>query len=126
MLHNDKYNWSFSIAEDELPGREFTVMDNGDLVLIEPLDFENATQFVFAVFAFDGLGNNASTLVNISVLNVNDSPPKFSEELYRSVVTVSISINTSASASASMYCDQVHSWRWTKCGRSSCGTGGCL
>ena len=85
---------SFIIAKDELPGREFTVMDNGDLVLIEPLDFENATQFVFSVLAFDELDNNATALVNISVLNVNDSPPKFSKELYRSVFIVSISINT--------------------------------
>ena len=76
---------NISIANDELPGQQFTVMDNGDLVLVEPLDFENATQFVFSVFAFDELDNNATALVNISVLNVNDSPPKFSEELYRSV-----------------------------------------
>ena len=81
---------NFSIAEDELPGQEFTVMDNGDLVLTEQLDFENTTEFVFSVFAFDGLDNNATALVNISVLNVNDSPPKFSKELYRLVVIVSI------------------------------------
>ena len=92
-LTTNKEAHSMSIAEEELPGQEFAVMDNGDLVLIEPLDFENATQFVFSVFAFDDLDNNATTLVNISILNVNDSPPMFSEELYRSVLIISISIN---------------------------------
>ena len=104
-LTTNKEASSISIADDELPGQQFTVMDNGDLVLVEPLDFENATQFVFSVLANDGLNNNATALVNISVLNVNDSPPKFSEELYRS-----------ESASASLYYEQVHCWRWGKCG----------
>ena len=85
-LTTNKEVTNISIADDELPGQQFTVMDNGDLVLVEPLDFENATQFVFSVFAFDELDNNATALVNISVLNVNDSPPNFSEQLYRSVV----------------------------------------
>ena len=79
----EETNISFTIDEDDLPGEEFTVMDGGDLVLTKKLDFENVTDFVFSVFAFDDLGNNATALVNIAVLNVNDSPPRFSQELYR-------------------------------------------
>ena len=79
----EETNISFTIDEDDLPGEEFTVMDGGDLVLTKKLDFENVTDFVFSVFAFDDLGNNATALVNITVLNVNDSPPMFSQELYR-------------------------------------------
>ena len=79
----EETNISFTIDEDDLPGEEFTVMDGGDLVLTKKLDFENVTDFVFSVFASDDLGNNATALVNITVLNVNDSPPRFSQELYR-------------------------------------------
>ena len=81
--NREETNISFTIDEDDLPGEEFTVMDGGDLVLTKKLDFENVTDFVFSVFASDDLGNNATALVNIAVLNVNDSPPKFSQELYR-------------------------------------------
>ena len=81
--NREETNISFTIDEDDLPGEEFTVMDGGDLVLTKKLDFENVTDFVFSVFAFDDLGNNATALVNIAVLNVNDSPPRFSQELYR-------------------------------------------
>ena len=81
--NREETNISFTIDEDDLPGEEFTVMDGGDLVLTKKLDFENVTDFVFSVFAFDDLGNNATALVNITVLNVNDSPPRFSQELYR-------------------------------------------
>ena len=79
----EETNISFTIDDDDLPGEEFTVMDGGDLVLTKKLDFENVTDFVFSVFASDDLGNNATALVNITVLNVNDSPPRFSQELYR-------------------------------------------
>ena len=81
--NREETNISFTIDEDDLPGEEFTVMDGGDLVLTKKLDFENVTDLVFSVFAFDDLGNNATALVNIAVLNVNDSPPRFSQELYR-------------------------------------------
>ena len=84
------------------------VNTTGEITLSSALDFENMTSFVFTVYASDNGSPplNASVLVNISVEDVNEETPAFTQAVYTTdvvegianvaIVTVSLSNNDEA------------------------------
>ncbi|XP_014245575.1 protocadherin Fat 4 [Cimex lectularius] len=54
----------------------FNVLQNGDIVLKQHLDYETKDTYIFQVIATDSI-MNATASVNITVLNVNDWDPRF-------------------------------------------------
>ncbi|XP_037076459.1 protocadherin-like wing polarity protein stan [Pollicipes pollicipes] len=55
---------------------QFTIMRNGDLALVDSLDYETQDRLNFSVVATDGRQNDTA-MVTIIVLNVNDWDPRF-------------------------------------------------
>ena len=76
---------TYGISSEDLPGGQFEVKENGDVVLVKPLDFESEQEFSFTVIAWEG-SESSTAVVNISVTNTNDWGPRFGEELYRFTV----------------------------------------
>ena len=66
----------FFIDDLDLPGQEFSVSQAGDIVVRKQLDYEVTQGYSFRVMAIAGK-DNATTRVNISVINVNDWDPRF-------------------------------------------------
>ena len=71
----------FSIREDELPGREFSVSSRGELILRKTVDFETRESYEFSVTASDGWHND-TTRVRIRLININDWDPRFRHPEY--------------------------------------------
>jgi hypothetical protein len=67
-------------------GKEFSVLEHGEVVLRGQLDYEQRDRYAFHVTASDGR-QNATTLVQIVVLNVNDWDPRFRHAQYEFYVT---------------------------------------
>ncbi|CAG0895249.1 unnamed protein product [Cyprideis torosa] len=65
---------------------QFFQIRGGDLILRRSLDYETRPAFSFNVSVGDGR-RYASTTVNVTVLDVNDHDPVFSQEEYEFVVT---------------------------------------
>ena len=55
---------------------------NGELILIESLDYETTTDYNFTVTATDGGGLSDSSLVIVIIVDANDNRPRFEQELY--------------------------------------------
>ena len=67
------------IAEHPL----FEMLDDGYLIMKNALDWEEATEHVLVVRAFDGVYNSTfDAQIRIVVLNQNDNPPKLDQVLY--------------------------------------------
>ncbi|KAL0281542.1 UNVERIFIED_CONTAM: hypothetical protein PYX00_002495 [Menopon gallinae] len=64
----------------------FGVTGTGDIILLKPLDYETRDVYVFRVHVTDGRVNDTS-LVNVTVLNVNDWDPRFRYPQYEFFVT---------------------------------------
>ena len=70
--------------------RYFTVNPyTGEITTTRPLDYETVGSHTFAVVAQDG-GNpvlNGTARVEVTLQNVNDNPPRFSQTVYNAYVT---------------------------------------
>jgi len=66
----------YQVASQELPDGEFTVSQNGDVLVMKELDFETRQNYSFHVMVTNGRHRDLC-LVNISVINVNDWDPRF-------------------------------------------------
>lgn len=61
----------------------------GEITTTKPLDYETARSHTFVVVAQDG-GNpvlNGTARVEVTLQNVNDNPPRFSQPVYNEFVT---------------------------------------
>lgn len=64
----------------------FTLGELGELILRNPLDYEKRTRHLFGVMASDIYGNNATTVIQIDVIDVNDWEPRFRQNMYEFVI----------------------------------------
>ena len=71
----------FVVDSKSLPGNEFSVTQQGEVMLRKTLDFEKQSQYSFLVFVTDGRRND-SARVNVTVLNINDWDPRFKYPQY--------------------------------------------
>ena len=55
---------------------------NGELILMESLDYEAVTNYTFMVTATDGGGLRDNSVVQVTVMDANDNRPRFQQELY--------------------------------------------
>ncbi|RWS07195.1 protocadherin Fat 4-like protein [Dinothrombium tinctorium] len=69
----------FQILDDE--ESHFSVRKNGEIVLQKSLDYELRPWYSFRVMASDGKQSDVAR-VNVTVLNVNDHDPQFSQNHY--------------------------------------------
>ncbi|VTJ83623.1 Hypothetical predicted protein, partial [Marmota monax] len=73
----------FSFTKDSNPGAKFAIDQNtGRVVLIKTLDFEEASEYKLFVQISDSVYHTEGSLT-ISVLDVNDNPPVFSQDFYQ-------------------------------------------
>ena len=85
--HNDEAALTFQILGGG-SGIPFEMRNNGELVVKSELDFETKRSFLLSIRVSDGRQNDV-TSVNISILNVNDHDPEFSEGHYTFFVSES-------------------------------------
>jgi len=76
----------YSIDYRDLPGKEFSISQKGDIVLRKSMDFETTEGYSFRVIVTDGWHND-SARVNISVININDWDPRFRYPQYEFFVS---------------------------------------
>ena len=70
---NGEITYEFAEAQSH-----FTInQSSGDIELTDSLDHERKSIFTLLVYAVNSNGRNASTVVNINVLDVNDNRPQF-------------------------------------------------
>ena len=73
----------------------FSIQEDGEIILIGPLDRERVSSYTLTVNVSDGKFTSATpATVTISVLNINDSPPQFTEPLYAFSVQENSAPNT--------------------------------
>lgn len=73
------------LISDHKAATQFSMGALGEIILQQPLDYEKTSQHAFTVMATDGL-SNATTEVNIDVMDVNDWEPRFRQSHYEFVV----------------------------------------
>lgn len=73
------------LISDHRAANQFSMGALGEIILQEPLDYEKSAQHAFTVMATDGI-SNATTEVNIDVMDVNDWEPRFRQSHYEFVV----------------------------------------
>ena len=85
----------YSIVQED-DGKEFRVNENGEIYTREKLDRERKSSYFLTVQANDqGIPSQSSTtLVNITVTDVNDIIPKFALSKYKKLVSEGSSIGT--------------------------------
>ena len=61
----------------------------GEITTTKPLDYETASSHTFVVLAQDGgsPASNGTAWVEVTVTNVNDNPPRFTQTIYNEYVT---------------------------------------
>ncbi|XP_037028708.1 protocadherin beta-12 isoform X2 [Bradysia coprophila] len=74
------------LISDHKAANQFSMGALGEIILQQPLDYEKSAQHRFTVMATDGI-SNATTEVNIDVMDVNDWEPRFRQGHYEFVVT---------------------------------------
>lgn len=57
----------------------------GKITVNKPLDYEETTEYTLRIRAFDGIFDDHAT-VTIKIEDVNDNPPKFSEDKYKAII----------------------------------------
>ncbi|KAF5307815.1 hypothetical protein FQR65_LT06687 [Abscondita terminalis] len=87
VLATTKYNepLKYFVSEKEILD-VFSISTKGELALKKQLDYENRSEYVFRVFATDGITNDSS-LVNVSVEDVNEWEPHFRYSHYEFFVS---------------------------------------
>ncbi|XP_012885169.1 PREDICTED: protocadherin-23 [Dipodomys ordii] len=85
----------FSITQASSPGTKFAIDQNtGEMMLVQPLDFEDTTEYELFIHVSDSVHHTQGSLV-IRVLDVNDNPPVFSQEIYQVTVPESVPLGHS-------------------------------
>ncbi|CAL1294523.1 unnamed protein product [Larinioides sclopetarius] len=79
---NDKHV-RFELLEN--PTEEFAIRHTGEIIIAKPLDYERQTLYSLRVVASDGKTSDVAW-VNITVMNVNDNDPTFSQPQYNFLV----------------------------------------
>ncbi|KAF8784600.1 Protocadherin-15 like protein [Argiope bruennichi] len=79
---NDKHV-RFQLLEN--PTEEFAIQNTGEIIIAKPLDYERQTLYSLRVVASDGKTSDVAW-VNITVMNVNDNDPTFSQPQYNFLV----------------------------------------
>lgn len=75
--------FTFSFVKESNSGTKFAIDRNtGVVVLVETLDFEEATKYELQIQISDLVHQTEGT-VTVHVLDVNDNPPVFSQESYQ-------------------------------------------
>ena len=73
----DQISLAYSLDEDY---DKFSISSNGQISLINPLDYEEATSYELIVYAADSTPSEprtASATVTVTVININDEEPEF-------------------------------------------------
>lgn len=75
--------FTFSFVKKNNSGTKFAIDRNtGVVVLVETLDFEEATKYELQIQISDLLHQTEGTLI-VHVLDINDNPPVFSQDSYQ-------------------------------------------
>ncbi|KAI5940868.1 Protocadherin-23 [Manis javanica] len=85
----------FNFVKESNPGSKFAIDPNtGVVVLVKPLDFEEAAEYELLIQISDTVHHTEGTLI-IHVLDVNDNPPVFSQDSYQAAVPELVPIGSS-------------------------------
>jgi protocadherin-16/23 len=75
--------FTFSFAKESSPGTKFLMdQSTGVVMLVETLDFEEATEYELAIQVSDSVHHTEGSLL-VCVLDANDNPPVFSQDFYQ-------------------------------------------
>uniref|UniRef100_H2ZZL6 Protocadherin-16 n=1 Tax=Latimeria chalumnae TaxID=7897 RepID=H2ZZL6_LATCH len=81
MDSNPTLSYSFTASGN--PGGKFAIdRYTGVVTLSEPLDFEETSQYTLRIKTSDSVHETEASL-KIRVLDINDNPPRFSQDLYQ-------------------------------------------
>lgn len=73
----------FSFAKQSNPGTKFAIdQHTGEVVLVETLNFEEATEYELLIQISDSVHHTEGALI-VHVLDINDNPPVFSQDSYQ-------------------------------------------
>ncbi|KAM4807688.1 protocadherin-23 [Rhinophrynus dorsalis] len=77
---------SYSFTENGNPGMKFSIDKySGSIILIGLLDYEETSQYYLTIQASDSKHQTEANLI-IEVLDVNDNPPRFTQDSYKVTV----------------------------------------
>lgn len=83
-----------SLISDGDPRDEFYIgRDNGNILLAQKLDWETQKQYSLNVSVTDGIFASF-TLLNVTVIDINDHRPEFSEPLYKVEISEAVAVGT--------------------------------
>ncbi|XP_009994286.1 PREDICTED: protocadherin-23 [Chaetura pelagica] len=83
----------FGFVYDRSPGMKFTIdQHSGVITVVEPLDFEETAVYNLTVTVSDSVHQTEAELT-ILVLDINDNPPVFTQDLYQVSLPELISVN---------------------------------
>uniref|UniRef100_A0A8B9S4G9 Cadherin domain-containing protein n=1 Tax=Apteryx owenii TaxID=8824 RepID=A0A8B9S4G9_APTOW len=73
----------FGFTEDNSPGMKFAINQHtGVITVVEPLDFEETSVYKLGIIVSDSVHQTEAELT-ILILDVNDNPPVFTQDLYQ-------------------------------------------
>ncbi|XP_006884558.1 PREDICTED: protocadherin-23 [Elephantulus edwardii] len=85
----------FSFTKESNPGSKFAIDQNtGVVMLVKTLDYEEATEYDLYIQVSDSVHHTEGMLM-VHVLDVNDNPPVFSQDIYQITVPESIPVGYS-------------------------------
>ena len=80
----------------------------GEITTTKPLDYETASSHTFVVLAQDGGSPalNGTAWVEVTLTNVNDNPPRFTQTIYNEYVTEDAGLGELVTTGESLELDQ--------------------
>ncbi|KAK9754794.1 Cadherin domain [Popillia japonica] len=89
---DNDYLW-YDIVDGD-PRNEFYIgRDNGNILLAKQLDYEVQKEYCLNISVTDAI-NTVYTQLNVSVIDINDHRPEFSETLYKVEISESVAVGT--------------------------------
>ncbi|XP_008939050.1 PREDICTED: protocadherin-23-like, partial [Merops nubicus] len=84
----------FGFISDNSPGMKFAIdQHTGVVTVVEPLDFEETAVYKMRIMVSDSVHQTEAEL-NILVLDVNDNPPVFTQDLYQVILPELVPMDT--------------------------------
>ena len=90
-INSDPSEIYYSLMDSDT--QNFMLSENGDLVLVKYLDYEESPIITLSIQVSDGVNTNTTELT-INIMNIDDEPPVFTPPSYSTTITENIPLGT--------------------------------
>ena len=90
-INSDPSELYYSLTNGD--NEDFMLRENGELVLVQSLDFEEMPTITLTIHVSDGINTNTTDLT-INVLNIDDEPPVFTQPSYSITIMENLPLGT--------------------------------